>query len=213
MKNGSIIFFLTLFSVCCIAQNSESKIYLFDTFQDGIVYKSENKSSAKLNYNLILEKLVASDTNGNVSELFNPSEITLVQIGDRSFENVKKGLLYEKIELDGGTLYIRWKTKALSKGRDSGYGTSQTAATTNMSALIAKGSSYELNIKNDFNLIPSNSYFLKIDGKFKQFSSFSALAKLLKKDQNKMKEYEKEENLDFKNLEDIKKAVAYCFQL
>lgn len=59
---------------------------------------------------------------------------------------------------------------------------------------------------------PKNSYFLKIKGKFQKFNSFDSLAKIFKKHELEIKEQLKESNFDFKNIEDVKKAVEYCSQ-
>lgn len=44
------------------------------------------------------------------------------------------------------------------------------------------------------------------------FYALHSLAKLFKENENEIKKYLKEQNFDFKNIEDIKKAVGYCSQ-
>jgi hypothetical protein len=209
--------------LCCslstgfaMAQKEEYTGFLFDKFEKGkIVYKKGDKiTESNFNYETIMEKMLFMLPDSTLLELAIPDIVDVIEIEGRTFEHMKDGMFYEKVEAGTGFLYIRWKSKVISEGKPGPYGTKPgTAHIENISQTTSMGSIYGLKLNEDFKVEPNNIYYLKADNKFKRFDSFDSLAKQFKKHKNEIKAYVKQENLSFKNTEDIEKAVAYAFQL
>lgn len=199
-----------ILSVSISAQ--ENKKYLFDDFETGkVVYKGSGFSSGRFNYNIISEKLEFISDDGSVLVLANPNVVSYAEINGRILESVGNGIFYEKVVAGDGFLYIQWKSKVTSKGKKGGYGmASPTASIDNYKSVQAEGRILNLTVDEDYTTTPNNTYYLKIKNKFKRFNSFGSLAKLFKDKEEAITTYVKTDNLDFKNPDDIKKAVAYC---
>lgn len=203
----------TLLSMSMKGQEDLSTGFVFDEYRKGTVfYKTGEKSTGNLNYNTNREKFYFISPDSVVLELANPSEIVVVTIGDRAFVHVKSGIFYERINTGSDFLYVRWKSAAITEGKSGAYGMkSPTSAIDAVDRLSSVSGIHDLKIDENRKYIPMNIYFVKIGGKYKQFNSFESLAKLFKGNDAKIREYVKTENLNFKKLEDVKKAVAYCF--
>jgi hypothetical protein len=191
--------------------------FLFDTFLDGkVIYVNGGERTAKLNYDKVSERalFMLSDADSTILELANTSEIVKLNIANRTFEHIKNGLFYEKTEAGQGSLYVRWKSTVVSKGKAGGYGTSSaTGAIDNVNQTMSRGGLYNLKPSEEFALNSHNAYYLKINGKFRRFGSFKSLSKLFKNREKEIEAYVKMEKPDFDNPEDIKKIVEYCYKI
>jgi len=219
MKNKFflIVFYLFL-PLFLFAQKDADWRYLFDKFDQGeVVYKKGAKDNADFNYFLITGKMVFLSKDGVVMEFTNPSIVSHVNIKGRVFEQIKNDIFYEQIKInDNCDLYVHWLTKVVSKGREGAYGKETKESGMFGVHYLSKFSSnigyYDLDVKGQYDISSNNGYFLKIDGKFKKFSSTDSLAKLFKGHEKEIKEYFKTQRVDFKDVEDVKKAVNYCSQ-
>lgn len=219
MKNKYYIFLcILIFPIFLTAQEELDQRYLFDKFEKSrVVYKKGGVSGAFFNYNILTGKLVFLSDDATIMELANPSLISTVDIGGRIFEQVKGSDFYEKIKLssDDLPLYIKWHSSLVTKGKTGAYGVKSVNTSSVEKASLNQdndGRIFELKVDKDIVMNPKNTFFLKIDNKFQKFSSPDSLAKLFKGHENQIKEYLKIQNLDFKNVEDVKKAVEYCSQ-
>jgi len=195
------------------AQNEEQKRLLFDNFQKGkVLYEKNNQATeSNFNYETIMEKMLFMLPDSTVYELARPDIVTNAIIGGRVFEHVKGGLFYERINLNNGTFYVRWKSKVIGE-KQGPYGSSQgNSRIDNVTQMASMGSIYNLKAGENVKVEPNNYYYIKQKDKFKRFDSFDSLAKMFKNREKDIKAYVKENNLSFKNLEDIKKAVEYSF--
>lgn len=210
-KFSYLIIFLIL-SVSISAQENINKKYLFDDFEAGkVIYKGSGFSNGHFNYNMISEKLEFISDDGSVLELANPNVVSYAEVKGRILESVGNGVFYEKVVAGDGFLYIQWKQKVLSAGKKGGYGmASPTASIDNYKSVQAEGRTLKLTVEEDYTTVSNNTYYLKVKSKFKRFNSFNSLAKFFKDDEKEITAYVKTENLDFKNPDDVKKAVTYC---
>ena len=209
-KKYNLFLLLFILPIALSAQGLLGNGYLFDKFEDGkAIMKSGQTSKALFNYNTILEKLLFMSDN-EMLELANPEQVVLVNINNRIFERVKNSLFYERIQVGSGTLYIRWKSSSISKGKKGAYGqTYSTSSIDNVNQINSAGNAVKLKSTEEFDLVVRNAYYLKIDNKFKEFKSPDSLSKLYKGHEDEIKKYIKEQKLDFVNIEDIKKAVEF----
>ncbi len=219
MKNKHFtILCLILLPILSYAQDDSGSKFLFEKFEKGkVIYKKGSTTTASFNYNILTGKMVFMGDNNVIMELANPSLISFININDRVFEHIKNDEFYEKVKLNSETLplYIKWHSSFIAKGKTGAYGMrSVNNSSTEMKNINQdfNGHTPDLVLGKDVVKLPKNSYFLKIKGKFQKFNSFDSLAKIFKKYEFEIKEQLKELNLDFKNIEDVKKAVEYCSQ-
>jgi len=210
-----VLLLLIILPILGFAQTKEKKNgFLFENFTQGtMVYKEGATSKSKFNYHVGLEKMLFLNNENKILQLANPSIVNHIKIGDRIFEHIKDGIFYEKISVNNLLLYIRWHSKMTSKGREGAYGTkSHTSSTGYLDRITDKGETFELNSNEEFEMESLNFFFLKINNKFQRFSSVDSLAKLFKNHKEEISKYLKEQNYNFKDIEDVKKAVQYCSQ-
>ncbi|MDR2948408.1 MAG: hypothetical protein LBV71_04290 [Prevotella sp.] len=216
MKNRCfLLFFILPVLILAQTQGDFEKRYIYDQFTSGrVVYKDGGGSNGLFNYDTVLERLLFVSED-KILEISNPSDVAFVKIDDRTFEHIKGGIFYEKILVNNdNAFYIQWKSKLKSKGKKEGYGmTSNTSAVTSWEDVYTGHSPVvKLNVNEDLFVDSNNSYYLKIKNSYKKFYSLDSLAKLFKGREEEIKGYLKDQNLNFKKLNDIKKAIEYCSQ-
>lgn len=209
--------FITL-SILCVtivsAQSEEYKGFLLDKFQKGkVLYKKDNQATeSNFNYETITEKMLFMLPDSTILELARPDIVSYVMIGDRVFENTTNGVFYERVNVGNGFLYVRWRSRVISE-KEGPYGSTRNAARIdNVTQTMSMGGVYNLKTAEDIKVEPNNIYYIKEKNKFKRFDSFDSLAKQFKKHEKEIKEYVKTESLEFKNTEDVKKVLNFCFQ-
>lgn len=210
-KKYNLFLLLILLPIIVSAQDLLKDGYLFDKFEDGkAILKNGQISKALFNYNTISEKLFFI-SDGKILELANPDQVVLVNMDGRVFEHIKNSLFYERIKIGDEALYVRWRSVSLSKGKKGAYGqTSTTSSIDNINQISSVGNVVKLKTDEEYNIVPRNLYYLKIGNKFKEFKSPDSLSKLFKGHEEEIKTYIKEQKLGFDNIEDVKKAVAFC---
>jgi len=216
MKRLLVILCCILFSTVLCAQVEEYKGFLLDKFQKGkVIYKKNQQATeSNFNYETITEKMIFMLPDSSIFELARPDIVSVVRIGDRFFEHIRDGMFYEKVKTGDGFLYVRWKSRVISEGKPGPYGSKPgTGRIENVNQTTSLGGVYSLKMDESFKVEEINTYYIKQNNKFKRFDSFDSLAKQFKKYKDKIKTYVKDQNLSFKNVEDIEKAVSYAFSL
>ena len=213
MKNYIISLLLFAISLSLYSQQTMDFVYLFDDFLKGsAVQKTGAISSGLFNYELASGKIHFMD-HDTALELAYPESMLYIKIGDRIFEHVKGNLFYEKVNTGSIYLYIYHQGQIISKGKSTGYGSrTQTSSVESINMIPSGGTIVRINVDELFEVKKKDSYFLKVNGKFKRFTSFNSLAKLFKGHEKEIENGLKNENLSFNNLDDITKAVSYCSQ-
>ncbi|HML65753.1 MAG TPA: hypothetical protein PKC55_13050 [Dysgonomonas sp.] len=214
MKTKGVVILFLLFSVLEMSsQEGQTKRYLCDQFMDGKIIYKDNKKISKgfFNYDTVSEKLLFLSEK-KIMELSDVSDIEYVEFNKRIFEHIKGNVFYEKIKVKDLFFYIRRSSNIIQEGTSGAFGTkSNTTAIMSIGSILAEDKKYNLN-SSGYSVYPNDSYYLKLESKFKRFNSINSLAKLFKDQESTIKEQLKELNLDFKNIEDVKKAVEYCSQ-
>jgi hypothetical protein len=213
-KSTFLLCFLLILPTLIFAQEEKGNGYLFKDFEKGkVFYKTGGSTQGQFNYNILNEKILFLSDNSTVLELANVDDVAIVQINGRTFDHIRDGLLYEKIKTGDTDLYVRWNAKTVQDGKTGAYGQkSNTSSISNVSQITDNGALIQLRVEDQFTLKPNNSYYLKIDKKFKRFSSVDSFAKLFKGHEAEIKDYAKIEKINFNNVDDLKKLVAYSAQ-
>lgn len=209
---------LLLFSITSVSLSfgQTGKEYLFDKHMKGkVIYTDGTSTESSLNYNMVNEKFSFISQDGTILAIAQPEEIAFIRIGDRVFEHVKNGVMYERIPVgENSCFYVRWHGRPVSKGKTAAYGaTTSTTAVSEIKQFDTYSGGHKLKTNQEYTITLENSYFLKAGKSFKKFSSASTLAKLFKGHEEEIRKYAKDENIDFDSVEDIKKAISFCEQL
>lgn len=209
---------LLMFLVSSFALQSQNKLdftYLYDSFRQGTVkFKAGNTRNALFNYELASGK-IHFNNNNTVLELGSPESIEQITIGKDTFVHIQGPTFYQKINLENIDLYINHRGVLISKGRLAGYGGHSKIASISNVGLIAdeQGGVAKLEGNEKFEVKMKNNFYLKVNGKFKEFYSVNSLAKLFKKHQKEIKEALRKEKIDFSNINEVIEAVKFCGEL
>lgn len=86
--------------------------------------------------------LFIAPPDSTIYELARPDIVSHVIIGSRVFEHISKGMFYERLNVDNGSFYIRWKSKVISE-KEGPYGSSRgTARIDNITQMSSMGGEY-----------------------------------------------------------------------
>lgn len=192
--------------------------YLFPEYTRGSVHNLDGSviNSVLLNYDTVSDEMLFVDEVSNeILSIANPASIAYINIDGRQFVFGKKQSFYERIAMDDNYFFIQWHSRVQSKGKAAAYGGySQTTSVDNISSFQSgTGTQHNLKIDEKFTSIPTNTYFLSINNKLKQFVSQKALLKLMKGHENEVNTFIKDEKINFRKGEDVTKLVAYCYEL
>ncbi len=215
MKRCLFVFVGILLMLSANAQTNTQKVFVLDEFEEGkALYVKDNQATeGKFNYETIMEMMLFITPDSAVYELARPDIVSHVIIGSRIFEHINKSMFYERINVNNGSFYVRWKSKVISK-KEGPYGsTAETVRIDDVSQLISSRSVYDLKSAEKIKVEANNYYYIKQKDKFKQFDSFNSLAKLFKKQEKEIKAFVKDNDLNFRKLDDVKKVVEYAFGL
>jgi len=216
MKTKVVLLFLfAIFSSLLIAQEANT-IYLFKKFEKGkVIYTNGRFSEGTFNYDLLGKKFVFQEKE-QVFEFVNPEMVDFLNIQGHIFEHIRGNDFYEKVKADSTYLYIHWHSTFRSKGKVGAMGVvTHTREAQDVNPTLVFGSAYnfeDVKTIESLGVIPKNKYFLKLDGKFKQINSFDSLTKLFKEDADKIKEFVREQDLKWSDMNDIVRAVSYASQ-
>lgn len=96
--------------------------YLLPGFTEGMVmFRSGERASAKLNYNMLLEQMQFIGEDSSIMAIANPDEVQYVSIGKRFF--VKYRATFVEVLLDGQVqLGVARKLRIVDHRKDGGYG-------------------------------------------------------------------------------------------
>jgi hypothetical protein len=193
------------------------KTFLFPQFEKGYVVLKEGNAQlpAQLNYDLIEERMLYIEAEDVMNEL-NAEAVMAVVIGGHSFFPAgKKQSFYERIETDNNKeYYVGHKTKALSKGKASSYGTySQTASVSGLAVTNSNGNLYLLGPDEKIEGIDESAVFIKNGKKFEKINSLKSLVKFFKSHQAEIEAYSNENKTNFNKIENVKAIIHYSFSL
>ena len=208
----SIIYLLLLFSLPALAQTEWREGMLFPEFKAGIVvFDDGSKAKSTFNYYTVEEKMFYWDETRKATMTFaNTSNILGIDIDGRFFEKARDNAFYERIDVDSNYFYVRWKSRLVSVGKKGAYGTrSQSAGITNYQRNedASRGDfarfTQEDGTRNDVD----SEFYLKINGTFKKFDSAKSLSKLIGRPLQELENFVQENNINFKQIEDVKALI------
>lgn len=185
--------------------------YLFPQFMEGsILMKDGVVNKARLNYNAASEEMVFMQKD----KILALAEVTLNQIDtiyieQRKFIYLDKKIM-EVLHRSGYQLLAHYKCRVIPPGNPAGYGgTSQTSAVDSYSSWIQGGRMYELQLPDDFKVIPYSVYYLERNNEKKTFTSMGQLKKYYQNKSKLFNDYIQKNNPDFNNQLAIAQLIAF----
>jgi len=213
----SLCFFVLCSFNSLFAQEEIGKGMLFPQFEKGVVFfKSGIRSSALLNYNMLLQQMLFQDADSTVKAIANPPEILVIVIGERRFVPISSdGIFYEEIQAGKGSFFVHQKASMLSEGKAAAYGGySQVSSDVSYGSWQDdKGSLVKLNPGEKFRLSIDHTYYLKSGNSYKRFFSAKALGKLFKSHESEIEEFANKQSINFTRIEDVTRIVEYAYSL
>ena len=210
-----VILILQTSATSLFAQKEMSNGLLFPKFEKGYSISKENQQfNAFFNFDMVDQKMIFQTQTGEIAEI-NPQNVSVIEIGSRKFYPTPQGSFYEGIEIGDQVLYIERKCRILSTGKDAGFGTtSNTSAISGGSVVTGVGNRINLSSNEYFETKTDINYLLMQNNKFKRFNSTKSLCKLFDKSHQKsIEEFAKSHSVDYKNPEEVKAIVEYCYSL
>lgn len=223
MRN-TILFLTLAFAAITFAANgqqSKQKRYMFEEFTNGkVLMKNRGVVNTALNYDWIKQEINYMD--GQEQMILTGLEmIDTVYIADRKF--IPYGNLFlEVVPVDDDNLYINWKVKMKNKGKEGPMGTTSHAVTSQkadisamekISSMTGQGGLSRSDIY-IYDATFENAYYIRVDNKFKNFTSQKSFLKLFPKEKSEnIQSYIKEQKIDFNNASDVVKLTNYTLAL
>ena len=191
--------------------------YIFPEFTDGIVYfKNGKRVGSKMNYNNYLNEMHFMD-NEEVLALLDLSDISIIVIDKRRFFSFNNSEFCEEILAnDKIRLCLRRMGSISEYSKMGGYGmTSSTSAIKTYSSTYGSNNvRTDLKFLGEVKLKVNNLYYLMNDkGQFTQIKNVKNFTKQFPGNNAKIEAFVKENKTDFKNEEDLKTLLEYCFTL
>jgi hypothetical protein len=187
--------------------------FLFPDFSRSVVKLKTGKIiTAMMNYNTITQKMTFSQ-NGTLSDLNKPEAVDTILIQNKKFIFYKDEFL-EVIVNARISLFIQHKSDLKSSGRPGAYGTtSHTLGPTSVSKLYSDNEGYDLNVPENYSVVQSPWYWMKINNTMSRIDSERQFLKLFPKNVEEIKQFIYKSDINIKKQEDLIKLVTYCNNL
>jgi hypothetical protein len=113
-------------------------------------------------------------------------------------------------------LFVAYRAMLKDKGKNAGYGgRSSTAAISNYSGIHSDGTYHKFDVEDTY-VVSENlkkTYYIEVNKKKKQFSTPKAFLKIYPKQQDALKDYIKDNAIDFNSVEQVLRLYNYATTL
>ena len=185
------------------------EIYRYPNFKDGKVYFLEGGLSAgKLNYSFIAEAMQFISPTGDTLSLADEATIKYITIENDTFY-YDKGYLEGLINAGTVKLAIKQKIKFKDKYKIGAFGTASPTVRTENEKNYMGDNRYNLIIAEDLIFVKEKEYYLNV--RFRDFVLINKknLIKLFPKQKDNIESYLKENNINLRIENDLKKLMQY----
>jgi hypothetical protein len=200
------------------AQEEQRDGLLFEKYQEGrIYYKDGRQFAALVNYDVYKRRFLFVDVNDDnkVKEFAEPQMVTLVKAGERTFIH-NPGDIKEVLQTQP-LLLVEYRATLKDKGRNAGYGgRSSVAAISSYSGIQSEGGVYhKFDVENTY-VVSENlrkTYYIETDRKKKRFSTRKDFLKIYPKQQDALKNYIEDNDIDFDSVAQVIQLCNYAATL
>jgi len=191
-------------------------MFLFEDFQQGIVfYKDGKRFNVKVNYNLVTRDFMFLDeqNDNRMLEFAEPEMISLVKVNERNF-------LYDNREVSEVIqsepfISVQYRGFVKAKGKNAGYGgRSETAAIESHSGIYRDGQLYKFDMEASHELgRVTKTYQIVYKKKRQSFTNEKSFLKIFSRESDTLKQYIKENKINFNSIDDVIFVVNYAVSL
>lgn len=215
-----IIFAMVLFCLAISLKAQTDSIanlpqFLFPDFGMSVVkLKTGVSFTAIMNYNTLTEKMTFYQ-NGVFMDLNKPKTVDTIFLQNTKFVFLEKAFC-EVLVNAPVSLFIQHRSELKSTGRSGAYGIASQSVgpTSSLSRYLSDDNkTYNLKLPEDYNVIPSNYYWIMKDSILTRINSERQFLKLLPTLGADIKSYINETKINIKRQEDLIRLVKYCNQI
>lgn len=217
LKTFPVIVILLTISCTLKAQLDSAKNLpnlLMPEFRRSLIkFKSGEKKTAVINYNMVKEELVFLQ-DGKYLAMDNPQLIDTVYMANRAF--VPFGKAFYEVVLKGPVpLFIQHKCNVEQVGSPVGYGQrSHSTGPVNLKTMYAGTGTYNLEIPKGYEVREANEYWIrKEDGSMQNFTNKRQFLKLFPDRQKDLDQFIRLNKINFEKAADVIRLVDYCNQI
>jgi hypothetical protein len=190
---------LVLASQFLLKKNSDARVIL----------KNRTMQNARMNYNLLTEKMVF-EQGGKLLDLINTQDVDTVYFRNMKFIPGENFFLEVILEAEI-PLFFQYKGELMPPGKPAAYGgTSQTTAITSISTIFNDSRSYNLTLPSDYTVRLSTVCWVRTSTGMQKFISEKQFLKIFKSGEPQIREYLKNNKINFKKRDDLVKLVTFC---
>jgi hypothetical protein len=187
----------------------DTQFLLPELFAAKISFKDGSAINARMNYNILSEKMIF-EKNNKVFDLVNTEKIDTVFFPGRKFIPMNE-IFIEVFDKSSIPLFTQFKGDLIPPGKPSGYGgTSQTSSIESIATIYGGAQSYNLKLPSDYTVKLTVINWVRINGKMEKFISERQFLKLFKSQETEIRKFIKTNNINFNNRNDIVKLLAFC---
>jgi hypothetical protein len=191
--------------------------YLLEQFQQGTVsLHNGTKANARLNYNLLLEEIQFIDITGDTMALADEHLVKQISIDDKIFYYGEQSGFVETIaDYSPVKLAIHQKFATINAEKMGAYEQSSAVSSirTYKSFTTNTGQRQNLKLKGDLVLAIESAFYFVDQNNRTYKANKSALRKIFPEKKNIIRDFVKEEKIDFNKEEDLRKLLQYCSEL
>ncbi|WP_300699153.1 hypothetical protein [Bacteroides sp.] len=215
MKYFFLLFSLIFFVISANAQSKAGSPYLFEDFQDVTVFfKDGSQYHEKMNYNLLTEKYYFIDrVDKKVKVLSNPQDVQIIKFGNRVFyTDGEKGI---EILPTNPVLYVQYKGNMRKEASKGAYGqTSETSSIRTYGGTYgSRGERIDFDAEKLILGSRYNIYWIEWKGKKKPFKNFKQFLKLYSKHEEELRDFIKENGVDFNDVQQMSRLCIHAGSL
>ncbi|MCD8267750.1 MAG: hypothetical protein LUD46_04310 [Parabacteroides sp.] len=194
----------------------DSSQFLLHHFENGQVFYKDGRvfNDVQLNYSLLIKKFLFLDKSDNnvIKEFSEPELLASLKIGDRTFLPTKNGAT-EVLQIDP-PIFVQYRGAIKWEGKNVGYGgKSETSAVESYSSLQTSTNIHKLQTEKMILYNIDKTFRIERNGKQYHFFNEKQFLKIYPDHQDVLKKYIKENDINFKSIEDVVKLYNYAVSI
>lgn len=204
-----IVFFLSLLMFISVANAQNDPVFIFEQFLNGkIHFKNRSVTIVPMNYDAVDGKMYFK-RDGVLMELVNLEAVDSVTWGRKVCFVCHNGNFMEKIKLQHGNVFIRWRVKSVNIGSRGALG-SITQAKVERVYTAGNKATHNADI---YLLQNTNDYYLLTDGKYQKANTLKQILKLFPEQAKAIEAFTEEKQTNFHKPASVLELLDYCLNV
>lgn len=204
-----IALLLTLSFLFSVANAQNDPVFIFEQFQNGkIHFKNRSVTIVPMNYDAVNDKMYFK-RDGNLMELVNLAAVDSVSWGRKVCFICHNGTFMEKVKLQHGNVFIRWRVKSVNIGSRGALGSITQAKVDRVYSEGNKGH----NNADVYRLQNTNDYYLLLEGKYQKASTLKQILKLFPDQRTAIEAFVEQKQTDFHKPISVLELLNYCLSI